>query len=247
MAVIALAQDATGIFFSMRLAALVKLHASCCSCACERHCAYTSLTGIPRMPQFPAGATFGGAFAMMPAITDPYLPAMMKRLHLLVAVTSVCNAILSVTMSTVAINRLSIRPSAPADDLAGLLKRDYDFLWCGCNCHFILAMLGLLVMLGLRSAAAFACPFYGRIGAFAILSSLLLVGSILKDDGMMPDEHGFPVCGLRDTLGRYPGLLFGRVRQGSLLTTAAVLLASACLFWTVEGFHHVWLHLYTKK
>ena len=103
---------------------------------------------------------------MSPLPTDPYPQAMLKRLYMLVALASVCNSILSVTMSTVAINRLAIRPPSPAESLAKLLNSaDYDFLWCGCNAHFILAILGLLSMLGIRSYAAFACAYYGRIGA----------------------------------------------------------------------------------
>jgi len=210
-------KDATGVFFSMRLAAL-----------------------------FPAGATFGSAFAMLPSTTDAFLPSMLKRLHLIVAIASVCNSLVAVAMSTVAINRLAFRQAPLTANLAELLKREYDFLWCGCNAHFTFSLVGLLAMVGIRSYAAFSCPYYGRIGALTVFTALVFMTSIICE--MLPeDEEGREVSVARDALVRYPTLMVERMRRGSHLTTLAALLVATCFLWTVEGFRHVYLALYASR
>lgn len=206
-------KDATALFFSLRLAAL-----------------------------FPAGATFGAAFAMMPSASDAITLGLFKRLHLLIAVASVCNAMIAVTMSTVAINRLALSPSVPATSLKELLRRDFDFLWAGCNVHFLAAICGLATMLAIRSYAAFPCPHFGRTGAFGVLGGLALICSVVLTDDECSDEPGMQ-SGLTEFIGRYPNLLWRRMRQGNVWTIVSALLCVYSCANGAYGFYHVYEYM----
>ena len=125
------------------------------------------------------------------------------------------------------------------------MRRDFDFLWVGCNSHFILSVIGLIMMLGMRSYAAFSCPTFGRIGAVSVLSALALVLSVLQADEA--DLDGQARCDLADTIGRYPGLVWARMRSGNVLTIISALLAAISVAMTADGFYHVWSRLYAAK
>jgi hypothetical protein len=199
-------KDASGIFGNIRLASL-----------------------------FPGGAIIGQAFAIPLMSADTFAVGIVKRLYLLVAVSSLSSSLISVVYSSAAINRLSLAPSAPAVSLRALLERDFEFFWTGCNVHFNIAVVGLASMVATRAWLTFGCPVFGRVGGLLVFSAVLQMVSALGDDG----AGAHPLS----QSARHAVLLWRRARC-SPLTAASVGLGALCLALTADAVPHVYSYIH---
>ena len=116
----------------------------------------------------------GFAFAFPSKEDTPQLRAL-KRANTALGFLAVNSELLSVVFATNAINRLTDEAGSAtvmATSLAGLLKHDaFQQFWLGVYTHFILGIVGLVAMVGIRSWIAIG-PRLGR-------PVLMLTGAIL--------------------------------------------------------------------
>ena len=106
----------------------------------------------------------GFAFAFPSKEDTPQLRAL-KRANTALGFLAVNSELLSVVFATNAINRLTDEAGSAtvmATSLAGLLKHDaFQQFWLGVYTHFILGIVGLVAMVGIRSWIAIG-PRLGR-------------------------------------------------------------------------------------
>lgn len=118
----------------------------------------------------PAALLSGSSFvavntASLPVAGDAFWVGLAKRLYLTVAVSSFASTLLTVLVSTVALEKLA---KASVDDA------DLEFDYVACQSHLYFGVLGACLLVGLRAWIAFTCPAFGKV-AFGIMSSSFLL------------------------------------------------------------------------
>lgn len=77
--------------------------------------------------------------------------ASLERLHIVVALISVTSELIVVLWSAVEVNQLTERTYEPSYSVWDLIQRDADLAWSAVNSHFVLGIIGFVVMLWLRA------------------------------------------------------------------------------------------------
>jgi len=154
----------------------------------------------------PAALLSGSAFvavntAPLPIGTDAFWVGMAKRIYLTTAVSTFASTLLSVLVSTVALEKLSKAADTSDEEL--------EFDYVACQSHFFFGVLGACMIVGLRAWIAFTCPRFGNV-AFGIMTSAfsLMLHFVPLDIAKIP--------------ARYVQLLFGRLWFSPLLMIALV-------------------------
>lgn len=183
---------------------------------------------------FPAGAILAQLFGMPPSPVDSFSLAMAKRIYLLVGVGSLSTGLSAVCFSTAALHQLSLLPPAPAASLNELLKRDYDFLHTGTVVNFVLCVLGLITMVGIRAFFWTHCSAFGRTAALILTSSLFLIVSILNSSIEAENSELFSVTRM---VRHYIELLGQRVRKCQITLLALLILVGAAIYGAYGTLH----------
>ena len=167
-----------------------------------------------------AGATFGGVFALQPIAADKAIVGLAKRVHMLIGVVAFSAELISVLVSSITLGRLG-SSHAPAEgqdapahtSVQEFLRARYELEWLATEFNFLLGLLGLTSMVGIRAWVAFACPLFGKIAVGFVVSSLLTMLAFAQQGGN---------CALCQA-PRYLVLLVSRAyRERSLLFAAAL-------------------------
>ena len=78
----------------------------------------------------------------------------LKKAGVVLGVTSLLSEILAVVYSSIAINKLVELPSPDTASVADLLSKHHSLPWLGTNVHFILGMMGFVLLVGIRTYLA---------------------------------------------------------------------------------------------
>ena len=102
-----------------------------------------------------------------------------RCLYQVLAVVSLLNELIAIMYATVATNKLTEVPTAPAVSVFALIKRDYELQWIATNVHFLLGLLGFCSMIMLRALCIYP-QFINTSSAGLALSALVGMVSILN-------------------------------------------------------------------
>ena len=89
---------------------------------------------------------------------------LIKQANVVLAVTSLLSEIIAVIYSSIAINKLVEVPSPPTAGVAELISQHYELSWLGTNIHFLIGMMGFILLVGNRTYLMFG----QTLGKFAI-------------------------------------------------------------------------------
>ena len=136
----------------------------------------------------------------------------MKRLHIVVALIAVTSELLVVLWAAVEVNQLTEKQYALAASVWDLIARDCDLAWSAVNTHFVLGIIGFVVMLTLRAyvmlLSAEASPELMIGASTGTGSALCLMISIVnrgvESGGGGTDRYGATMF---DLFGHYAVLL----------------------------------------
>lgn len=96
------------------------------------------------------GGAYGGVFALpLLAEADSFLVSMSKRTYMIIALATVASELLSVIVSTMAMDRLSLQAKAkvtPAPTVKEFLKRNCHLEFLTVKVHFLLGLIGFVIM-----------------------------------------------------------------------------------------------------
>jgi len=187
-------------------------------------------------------ASFAGP---KPQSSDSPNTARLKRLHMLVAWTSLVSELTAIMYATIARNVLLEAAVPHTHSLKELLLRgEYALAWTGVNSHFLFGLLGFVSTVSLNAWLSFGCNCAGgRIGpalACGASSALLLMLSVVNSAVGKGDAQS--VQHLPSHLGlfqRYAFLLLAEVfvRRKMLIGIAIALSAVAVVqgaLWVVQ-------------
>lgn len=160
-----------------------------------------------------------------------------RETYLLVSVFSFGSELLAVMYATMAVNKLTETPIAPAASLFELLKRDFALAWTGTNSHFVFGMFGLIYMISVRSFFMVRSSNANKYFATAIFSALgslcsLMLAAVNRQVAAGPGM-GRNVCYL---FYDYLRLLFKQAyTQCGILEIAALLLGMKAISSIIMG------------
>eukprot|EP00568_Trieres_chinensis_P010835 CAMPEP_0183314244 /NCGR_PEP_ID=MMETSP0160_2-20130417/47842_1 /TAXON_ID=2839 ORGANISM="Odontella Sinensis, Strain Grunow 1884" /NCGR_SAMPLE_ID=MMETSP0160_2 /ASSEMBLY_ACC=CAM_ASM_000250 /LENGTH=279 /DNA_ID=CAMNT_0025479523 /DNA_START=82 /DNA_END=921 /DNA_ORIENTATION=- len=110
------------------------------------------------------------------------LHRILRKVHLFIAIASLCSELIAVMWATVAVNQLTEVPHLPAESVWHLLQRDCNLEWLAVNAHFLLGMLGFMSMIAIRGYFSAVVAGFSSTGCASICaaaaSGLLLMVSI---------------------------------------------------------------------
>ena len=125
--------------------------------------------------------------------TKKVLDQRLRKIHMFIAVVSLCSELIAVMWATVAVNQLTETIVAPAESVWHLLQRDFNLEWLAVNSHFVIGMFGFMSMLGIRVYLSAIAAGFQITGANSVLSmataGLLLMVSIVNR-GVAAGEGG---------------------------------------------------------
>ena len=179
----------------------------------------------------PATLLFGalvplGFLAPLPDSADGKPYATLRRLHLLLAVFSLSNELISVIYATAASNRLIETAIAPSASVFCLLERDFELPWLATNVHFLLGVAGAMTMVGMRVFLSFAGSPLAVAAVGASASALILMTEVINAEVARSGRGSFGTL-----IVRYMYLLFSQpqslLHRASTLTWSLSLLAGA--------------------
>lgn len=108
----------------------------------------------------------------------------LKRLHIVVALIAITSELIVVLWSAVEVNQLTEKQYAPALSVWDLIQRDCDLAWSAVNSHFVLGIIGFIIMLSLRAyvllVAAEASSLLMAAASTGTVASLCLMISIVN-------------------------------------------------------------------
>ncbi|CAB9513498.1 expressed unknown protein [Seminavis robusta] len=142
---------------------------------------------------------------------------LLKRLYIIVTLISFCSELLAVMWATVAINQLTERNLEPATSVWELLVRDCDLEWAAVNSHFVLGMVGFMILVGIRgyimlleaeASEAVMVSTLSGVGA-ALLLMVSIVNRGVQAGGGNGLGYGATVL---DMFGHYVTLLYQRAQ-----------------------------------
>ena len=125
------------------------------------------------------GVAISSAFQLTPLASDPAPIAVFKRVHMLLAITTIASELNAIVTATVAINKLSEVDSQPTENVVGLLLSDeYEFSWVAVNVQFFAGLFSLAAMVLIRMLATMkAFPAVWRIAACLMAQGVLLMAA----------------------------------------------------------------------
>jgi len=157
---------------------------------------------------------------------DSKIPAILRRVFPLVAISSLTNHIIALVWATIAVNDLTTSSSdQSASSLWELLQRDYELPWVATNVHFILGMLGFMWITGARIYLKETEGPIGRsVAGLAISGMFHLISIINRGIQASASDNSHPfgrnIFGL---IRQYAGLLSERTTSKKRLGLFEVL------------------------
>lgn len=131
-------------------------------------------------------ALIGGAIVPIGILSAPPIEQkdsakmkVLKKMNLLLAVSSLLSEILAITYSTVAINKLAEVQFAPTAGVAELLSQYFELAWIGTNVHFLFGMFGFGLLVGTKSHFLYGGSV-GKIASSLSLAAFLQCISIVN-------------------------------------------------------------------
>ena len=183
-----------------------------------------------------AGACFGAVFALQPTATDAPLVGLAKRIHMLIGVSAFSAELISVLVSSISLGSLGTRPRArileesPPTCVHEFIEGAYELEWVTTQFNFLVGLLGLAAMVGIRAWVAFSCPLFGKIAVGFVASALLTMLSFAQQSR---DERHSSIGAMGV---RYIQLLLAKaVRERSLLTSLALVVGLSSSAFLVEA------------
>ncbi|KAL1526733.1 hypothetical protein AB1Y20_015429 [Prymnesium parvum] len=122
-------------------------------------------------------STFAGP---KPAPSDSPAVAKIKRVHAIVASSSLLSLLTSVMYATISNNKLRETVVGPTASVKALLVGEYALQWVGCNAHFIMGLYGFATAVGINVWLNFGASM-GKASACGASAALLLMLSIVND------------------------------------------------------------------
>jgi hypothetical protein len=182
-----------------------------------------------------AGAAFGAVFALQPSPADRAVVSLAKRMHMLIGVGAFCSELIAVLVASVSLGKLgmsqtdsTLTEAAPAN-VFEFIEREYELEWVATQFNFIVGLLGLGTMVGIRAWVAFSCPLFGRIAVGFVTSAILTMLSFASEAG----DRSVMRLGVR-----YVALLFSKaVRERSIVLTAALAVGLASTGFMAEAMY----------
>jgi len=158
---------------------------------------------------------------------DMKIPAILRRVFPLVAISSLTNHIIALTWATIAVNDLTTSNSdQTAGSLWELIQRDYELPWVATNVHFILGMLGFMWITGARIYLKETKGPIGKSVAGLAISGMFHLISIINRGIQASASDNYP-------FGRN---IFGLIRQyASLLSERTTTKKRLGLFEVLSG------------
>ena len=131
----------------------------------------SAVAGLFNNMRTPA-ALIGGALVPIGMLTAPTITKddtkfdrVVKRVNILVAVSSLLSEVLAVVYASIAINKLTEVPSPLTTNVADLISQKYELAWLGTNIHFLYGLLGFGLIVGGKAYFLFGNP----VGKIALL------------------------------------------------------------------------------
>ncbi|KAG8458795.1 hypothetical protein KFE25_005222 [Diacronema lutheri] len=213
------------------------------SCAAERELADQTGASVEyfaseRVPSaLIASATLGILFAYPFEPAEARLAALPKRLYTLLCTTSLCNSLLAVFASSLAIVRLSGHAHEPrASEPLTMMLREVPLLFLAVRAHYLSGLLLFVAALGVRVLVDFShgAPAFAKGLACLLGAALAAMGSLFNTsltrtaryDSFAHMWRGYCAVLLARLRDRSPAL--GR-RAGPCALCALVLLCAAAL------------------
>ena len=158
-----------------------------------------------------AGACFGAVFALQPTATDAPLVGLAKRIHMLIGVSAFSAELISVLVSSISLGSLGTRPRArileesPPTCVHEFIEGAYELEWVTTQFNFLVGLLGLAAMVGIRAWVAFSCPLFGKIAVGFVASALLTMLSLPSSREMSGTARSAQwACGTFSSYSRRP-------------------------------------------
>lgn len=166
------------------------------------------------------------------------LCAKLDRLHIVLGLISVTSELIVVLWSAVEVNQLTERAYDPSSSVWDLIHRDCDLAWSAVNSHFILGIIGFVMMLWLRAYAMLLSANASRnlmvsastgTGAALCLLVSIVNRGVESGGGNSIDSYGHNIL---DLVSHYAALLFQAATNAEspgLLQLSAILLETTSL------------------
>jgi hypothetical protein len=129
-----------------------------------------------------AGAVISATFVLEPNPSDQGHIALTKKLHLFLGVVSLCCELLTIVSSTAAIQKLAQAPQKSASVNALLLDPEYEMYWVTSSVNFLLGLLCMTVMLGLRLFVVYGIQLITSTASLVIIATILMMLSFFSDE-----------------------------------------------------------------
>jgi len=153
-----------------------------------------------------AGAVISATFVLEPTPSDLGPIALTKKMHLFLGIVSLCCELLTIVSSTAAIQKLAQAPQKSASVNALLLDPEYEMYWVTSSVNFLLGLLCMTVMLGLRLFVDYGPQLLTSTASLVIIATVLMMLSFFSDEaggfGRTTWRLPFSVRALMHTTGR---------------------------------------------
>jgi hypothetical protein len=170
-----------------------------------------------------------------------------RKMYQVLSVVTLATELIAVMAATVATNGLTERTIAPANSVWHLLQRDFELEWSMVNTHFVIGMLGFLVLIGSRAYFMAHKGLLGKSALGAAVSALALMISIVNRGVAAGGGHdastgtalryGSSIFALAR---RYTTLLLGRALSRKTFGPMEVLSVMTLTVSLIGGLRAVW-------
>ena len=145
--------------------------------------AATSIFSSYRIPaMLIAGAAYGGTFAMPLKMEEDLTYQLIKRSYVVIGLATVCAELLTVVVSTCAIDKIAVGEYNPlSTSLKAYLDDHFELEWVALRVNFILGLLGFAMMCGLRAWCFLSCPVFSRVSIGIIITSICFMAAMMTE------------------------------------------------------------------
>ena len=122
------------------------------------------------------------SFTMPLSMTDNLSTQLIKRTYVLLGICTVVAQLLTVVISTAAIDKISVGIDAPpARSLREFLDTSFELEWVSMRVNFLAGLLGFALMNGLKAWAFLSCPVFSRSTFLVIGTSVLFMMAMVTE------------------------------------------------------------------
>mmetsp|Transcript_12407 Transcript_12407/g.35725 ORF Transcript_12407/g.35725 Transcript_12407/m.35725 type:complete len:326 (+) Transcript_12407:88-1065(+) len=167
-----------------------------------------------------AGAVISATFVLEPKPSELPKIVLAKKLHLFIGVLSLCCELLTIVSSTAAIQKLAQAPQKSASVNSLLLNPEYEMYWVTCSANFLLGLLGMTCMLGIRVWVNYGSQLLTQTASLVIIATILMMLSFFSDEaggfGRTTWRLPFSIRSVLHTAARSVRSVFRRPRRPNL-------------------------------